>query len=142
MEFPADGKYQFISFYIVIRWCSSLGQEVKPLYPFAKWEVSSSAKAELILERLKCFVLAFLITLKRSNVSPQEGFSLGFFPDCVGWNFPSNSTGKKKISFGKKQARPQEQHVAEVGDPLPWDGPREGAVPRRAARSPSPMGTP
>lgn len=133
----------FLVFFLRLFFCcfSSWGQEVKPSYPFAKWKDSSFLKAELISERLKCFTLAFLIAVKCSDVSPQEGFSLGFFPDGVGWNFPSNSAGKK-INFEKKQDWPQEQHLAKVGDSLPRGGPGEEAVPGRAERSPSPTGTP
>lgn len=136
MEFPADGKYQFLSFFFLhfhFSW-----QEVKPSHPFTKWKVFSPLKAELISEGLKCFALVFLIAVERSDVFPQEGFSLSFFPDGVGWNFPPNSTGKK-IYFGKKQDWPQEQHLAEVDDLHPWGHLGEGAVPRRSLSS---MGTP
>lgn len=82
MGLSADGKYPFhFFFYITFWWCSFLGQEVKPSRPFAKWKASSAPKAGLILERWQCFALAFLITVKGSDISLREGFSLGFFPD-------------------------------------------------------------
>lgn len=109
MEFPADGKYQFLSFFFLY-----LGFFVVFLFHGKKSNHHTRLpngkslpplKTELISEGLTCFALVFLIAAERSDVSPQEGFSLSFFPDGVGWNFPPNSTGKKKKNLLWKKAR-------------------------------------
>lgn len=144
MEFPADGKYQFLSVFLftfVFLFFSSWGQEVKPSYPFAKWKDCSSLKAELISERLKCFTSAFLIAVKRSDVSPQEGFSLGFFPDGVGWNFPSNSTGKK-INFEKKARLAPGAASGRGWRPTPLGRSWRRSCPRESRKVPEPHGDP
>jgi len=35
------------------------------------------------------------------DTSPQKRLSLGFFPNAVGWNFPSDSAGKKSQLWQK-----------------------------------------
>ena len=47
---------------------------------------------------------------------------------------------RKKVDFGKKQDWSQEQHLAEIGDLLPWDGPGGGPVPGEQQGPQAPQG--